>query len=314
MTGVVRRFRSFDLEADRPVSTATLSRDGSMIAVAVGTAIDLFDVATGESKRRIIADAAVTGLALSSDNRLLAAATGAPTVRVYQCQSGKIVQKLLRTTVPTFLRKQPQMQVAFFGKTKMLITRGDDSDVTIWNCETGAWEHLFRMPHLNAICAVSPGGRHFAMVGEPNPRHYTGQVTMYRMNQGPEHRWNRHHANDKRVTAASFSLDGSRLATCGAGDGIRVWKVETGEPMFEMPERAGEPFIGALFVADKDCLLTIQSRTLAKYRLGKEQPQLLSNITLPRRISGFCGSGDGRLMATYDTKPRIDAWKISDAP
>ena len=302
------------ITVDQPIAALSVSRDGSLIAVGIEASVELIDCDSGSRTGRVVADAEVSGLALSTDKQLLAVATGAPTVRVYDRESGRLVLKLLRTSAPDFLRKQRQIQVEFLGTGRTLITRADNSDVTIWNCETGAWEHLFRMPHRNAVCAVSPGGGHFAMFGEPNPNQYTGQVTVYRMNQGPEHRWHAHHANDRRVTSASFSPDASRLAACGAGDGIRVWNVDTGEPMFQIPERDGGPFLGAMFVADEHHLLTIQDQILATFKLGNAEPLSTTNIDRPRRIAGFCGSADGTTVATYNHETGMALWKISKAP
>lgn len=302
------------IAVDRPVATLSVSRDGSLVAVGIEASVELIDFDSGGRTGRIVADAEVSGLAFSADKQLLAVASGAPTVRVYDCESGRLMLKLLRTSVPDFLRKQRQIQVEFLGTGRTLITRADNSDVTVWNCETGEWEHLFRMPHRNAVCAVSPDGKHFAMFGEPNPNQYTGQVTVYRMNQGPEHRWHEHHGNDKRVTSAAFSPEGSRLATCGAGDGIRVWNVDTVEPMFQITERDGGPFLGAMFIVDEHHLLTIQSQILGAFKLGNAGPLSTVNINRARGIAGFCGSADGTAMATYDNETGVDLWKVSKAP
>jgi WD40 repeat protein len=116
------------------------------------------------------------------------------------------------------------------------------------------------------------------------------------------------------VTSASFSPDGSRLATCGAGDGIRVWNVDTGEPMFHIPERDGGSFLGAMFVADEHHLLTIQGQILATFKLGHAGTAFDGKHHSPSRDSGFCGSTDGTDMATYDNETGIDLWKISKTP
>ena len=305
---MIRHLRQMSF--DDSIVALAVSKDGSLIAVACGSKVELIEFAAGDRIGRVAADAKVSGLAFSTDNKLLAVATSAPTVRVYDCDSGRIVQKLLRASVPDFLRTQTQIQVEFLGAGTDLITRADNSDVTIWNCETGVWEHLFRMPHRNAACTVSSDGKHFAMYGEPNANQYTGQVTMYRTNDGPEHRWHKHHKNDSRVTFADFSPDGLCLATGGAGDGIRVWNTDFGQPAGCVEERKGAAFSGALFVFDRHHLLSVRGKTLELLVLADERALPKASVEHVRDIVGYCGSDDGAAVVTYDNDNGVDFWHV----
>jgi len=302
------------LEIDGPAAAVSVSGDGSLIAVGTKVSSTLIDVGSGRQLRRIPADAVVTGLAISSDNSVLAVATGAPTVRVYDCKSGKLIHQLIRRIVPDFLRTQRQVQVAFLPNSPTLITRGEPSpDVTYWNCESGVWENLIRMPHRSGSVVISPDGMHVSLVSEPAPNAYRGHVTMYRVNHGLRSIWNSWHESDQRVTAAAFSSNGKQFVSYAPGDEIRIWSVDTGQHIASIDEPAKNLYLGVAFVCDVLHLLTIETRTIAVRRLGQENALASESSRQPGNIRGFGTSTDGTVVVTFNANAAMDVWKV-DTP
>jgi WD40 repeat protein len=298
------------IEFDAPVSALAVSSDGSLVVAAHGDGISLIDVESGRQAGRVDAEQTVTGLSLSLDPRLLGVATGSPSVRVSDWKTGETLQVLDRTTAPDFLRQQPQVQVAFLPHSHALVTRGDNSDVTVWNVETGNWEHLFRMPHIAGVIAVSPDGRHLAMVSMPNPKQYSGHVTVYRFHHGLEWRWNNRHESERGATCAAFSPDSSLLATCGAGDGVRIWDVESGAERFHLPEPRTATYRNVAFVNDAEHLLTLSSKVLELRRLGDPRPLSSADIAQAGEIRALHASTDGKVVATLGAAA-IDVWTVT---
>ena len=54
---------------------------------------------------------------------------------------------------------------------------------------------------------------------------------------------------------AEFSPDGSRIVSCGGGEGARVWDVESGSPI-SLPLRHERPILAAKFSLDGRMILT----------------------------------------------------------
>ncbi len=302
------------LEIDGPAAAVSVSGDGSLIAVGMKDSITLIDVGSGRQLRRIPADAVVTGLAISNNNSVLAVATGAPTVRVYDCKSGKLVHQFVRRIVPDFLRTQRQVQVAFFPNNPTLITRGEPSpDVTFWNCESGVWENLIRMPQRSGSVVMSPDGMHVSVVSEPAPKAYRGHVTMYRVNHGLQSIWNSWHESDQGVTTAAFSSNGKKFVSYAPGDGIRIWSVETGKHIASIDEPTKNSYVGVAFAWDALHLLTIEPRTIAVRRLGQVNALASESSRQPGNIRGFGTSTDGTVVVTFNANVALDVWKV-DTP
>lgn len=301
---------SRSIEFETLVTALSVSDDGSLAAVATGKAIELVDLESGARLLRIATEVAPTGLSLSSDNTLLAVATGEPTVRLYDCGSGALSQELKRDTVMDFLRKQSQLQVAFFPMTKTLATRGGGSDITIWNCESGEWDHLVRNSQRNGFMVMHPDGTHLAVLGEPSPNEYRGQVLMFRVHQGLQSAWNAPHDNEQRVTSAAFSPHGAHLAT-HAGDAIRVWESESGALLKQWRDENGGNISSIAFAANEHHLLLLRPRAIQLWRINRGIAIAEATSRRSADFQGFGTSRDGRVLVTFGAYDAIDVWKVS---
>ena len=306
---MIQHLRSVPLSS--AISNLAVSPDGSLIALATREAVDLVSAENGRTVVHIPTAIASTGLSISSDNKLLAVASGEPTVVVYHCDGGKVALKLSRDTVVDFLRKQKQPQVAFIPKSQTLVTCGQGSDVTLWNCKSGKWEHLIRIPHKNGFVVISPDGQHLAILSEPTPKEYLRQVTMYRVHHGLQSLWNKGHQSDRGVNSGAFSPLGTRLATCILGENeVRVWDVKTGKSLASLPQDKTAPWCGVAFCGDERHLLKLTSRSIALYRI--DTAKLISKTERKKSTEflGFGTSGDGKMLVTFGASKAIDIWRI----
>jgi WD40 repeat protein len=158
-----------DVTAADRITDVAVSDDGSLLAVGTEMAVELFAVAAGKALPQIQLETAASGLAFSTDNRLLAVATDTPTVTVHNRESGEITLRCVRSTMPDFLREKRQRHVAFIPSTSLLITYGEGDTMAIWNCESSNWEHLIRehrWPNSSAVVAISHDGNQLAVVCE----------------------------------------------------------------------------------------------------------------------------------------------------
>ena len=301
-----------EVKAAGDVTAVAVSDDGSLVAIGSETTIQISAIASGEAILRIQLTAAVTGLAITADNQLLAIAYDHPTVAVFDCETGNLIHRLDRSAMPDFLREKRQRRVAFMPKSSSLITYDDGDTMAIWNCESWTWEHLIdmRAAQSTPVIAISPTGTHLAVVCGPNARTYRGHVSMHRLHHGLQEMWNQRHESDKTVTSAAFAPDGSKLATCGAGDGIRVWSVESGEQIDHIEETKEQRFTGVLFAGDSDHLLVIASRSLEHRRLHTKNEQPTASKHLSGSIRGFSASTAGDVVATFNSKAMVDLWNV----
>jgi WD40 repeat protein len=309
----IRHLRSIEAGNRRAVTAVAISSDGSELAVAAMEEIYLFDVATGHRNEKIVVDKPAVGLAWSPDERLVAAAFGDPTIAIYAIRRSEEVRQLRRDDAPDYLRADRQRQIAFFPDGKTLIAAGEDNSVTLWNLQSAQWDHIVRTTHGSGALQVSPGGSHVAVVGKAKVDEFCGHVTLYRRRLGLERVWTKAHAGDGRVTCAAFSPDGKRLATGGAGDGVRVWDVSPGQELAHLAADAADtPELSVFFVGDERHLVIVHGQ-----RLDLRSSSTGASIATARHpgsdeIRGCAASDSGSILATFGAGPTVHCWSIGD--
>src|SRR5262249_38413813 len=170
----------------------------------------------------------VNGLAFSPDGESIAAACGNGSVKVWNCKTRKVIQRIPNAEADAVF------SVAFHPKGKHLASVGADQKVKVWDLTTGenvfeARSSAFHNVGTAYTVAFSPGDGRQLAVGSDD----AVKVWDWRSRQ-LLHTFAGHH---KRAINVAFSGDGRRLAS-GSGPGsVQLWDPEAGgEPLRSFPK------------------------------------------------------------------------------
>ena len=133
---------------------------------------------------------------------------------------------------------------------------------------------------------------------------------MYRVNQGLQSIWNAGHKSEKGVSTAAFSPKGENFASYAPGDGIRIWRVKSGEQVAVIDEPTKTSYLGVAFAGDELHLLTIQPRTFEVRQLGQENALASETSRQPGNIRGFSTSTDGTVLVSFHANAALDVWTV----
>ncbi|MCP4699568.1 MAG: AAA family ATPase [Gammaproteobacteria bacterium] len=205
------------------LSALALSPDGRLLAAAGEEGVLLFDAHSGERLQHLPGDGSpVNSLVFHPQGKWLAGA-------------GKNIlfwsPSFLAASRPPLPDGQPQWQQTnrWFGRASALAlspdgtrlaTGGYDSNITLWDTETGKPMHSFS-GHTQQIIRLSfsASGKLLASAS------YDDTARLWKINSGDSLHIFKHTGN---VRSLSFSPDGKRLATGGDDKNIRLWNVATG--------------------------------------------------------------------------------------
>ncbi len=274
------------------------------MAVACGKVVFVCETESGRQITQFDCGSIVADISLSADGTHIAIAKRSPTIDVYNVKSGTIVSRLNRAGGPSFLINDPQEHLAFYPDGTKLVSIGAKKRLYVSDVKSGRWDYIQFIKYGICNCAVSPDGNHVVLFGEQNRRELSGHVTMFRVNRGLQPLWTKWHNGDGRVRCGAFSPDSKLLATCGAGDGLRVWQVGTGELVTHME---GEP----LSIAFCDA-----SHIVAASESQIEVIDIATGATLvskrvDKQLNGFAASADGSVVVAYGSEAAIDVWSVT---
>jgi WD40 repeat protein len=214
----------------------------SLIRLDTGAVAETFSLPTIGLARKY-------SIALSPQGRLLASSQNDRTITVWDLDARKPV-----TTCKGMAH--PVHRMTFSADGKRLISAGDDpagqaSEVLVWNALTGektatvpvpkggVWNMQLRWD--GRLLAVA----HNVMLEEEGM--ILGQVLLWDMEQ---RKVVRTLPQRQYVAALAFSQDGQRLAVGGAGGVVRLFEVDSGQPVLAVPLPAG--FIWSLAFSPDD--------------------------------------------------------------
>lgn len=222
-----------------------ISPDGRTIAAARGDrAVHLWDVATGKP---LFSDHEVGGVAFSPDGRLVATGMVSRSLLLWDANRGEVVHRLGFGGVGysfalSFAPDGRTLAAAFVDGD-----RPEDFDhniVRVWDLPGRTLRHELRVDHETVRVEFSPDGRRLAVASWDIRRQFNNPVrggqaqnkdtigvfdvaTGKRVVGLPGH--------DKRVLAMLFGRDGKTLASAGQDNAIRLWDLETGRMLQEIP-------------------------------------------------------------------------------
>jgi WD40 repeat protein len=229
-------------------SAVALSVDGKTIAVAGGTAIQLYEVETGNPLHKLTAPAAPIGLLFSPDGRTLAARAADGSAVLWSPDTGKERHRIKPAVQPTNQRTAvaalrtggdgPGM--TFTSDSKALVLASSEikdgniaGAVKFWDVNSGEELRELKGPlGLIAGVALSPDGKVLTYSE-------AGVVKAFKADTGDV-------LFETRLAEPAGSLlyspDGKRLAVRGRTGMVRVCDGENGRELFVL----GEPPTGAL--------------------------------------------------------------------
>lgn len=276
-----------------------VSSDGTTVAAVAGSSV--FILRDGKKTAKWSCPKDVSDLAISPDGSKIAIVNQSPEISVYDCSTGKTVSILSRKTAADYLRNDRQLRAAMYPGGKSLISTGSKQRLYVSDVTSGEWQYVMFMKYRGAQCEVSPSGKHAVLFGKPNPGELSGHLTMFAVRQGLQPLWTKWHQSEGEATWSVFRSDGRQIATGGAGDGARIWDVDSGESIQHLP--LPERTIGASFVTDSQLLVGTTDDLL----LG----DLLTGATTHRivhEIDHMDASADGTTVITSN-RNGIDFWQ-----
>ncbi len=202
------------LPAKSRASAVALSGNGRILAAALGKTISLTETSDLTSQRHIEDVGNITTLGLSSDGKLLAAATSEGAVAIWDGQRAQIKSKIAAHGPVTGLQ--------FGAQDRLLAVGSKDGTVAVWNTETGQviFENRKHTSAVNAI-AFSRDGMLLATGSDDR------KAIIWEVNGGKaRHTLSGH---DLAVTSIAFSPDASTLAVGTGNASVVLWQVEKGK-------------------------------------------------------------------------------------
>ena len=170
--------------------------------------------------------AAVRQLAFSADGRQLLGIADSLTVRVWDTQSGQLIQVLKGHT-------EAIQQAQFSPDGQFIVTASLDRTARIWNVSSGLLEKELRHTGELNSARFSPDGEQIVAASWDGAKVWNART-------GEERFLLVGHQN--AVLDAQFSPDGRSIVTASADGTARLWEAETGTEMAVLnPSITGEP-------------------------------------------------------------------------
>jgi WD40 repeat protein len=287
-----------------------VSGDGKTMVAAFGKVLTALDPISGKVRHRWEQPRDIVDISVSANGRHIAVTTGSPIVDVYDKETGERSQQLHREDAHDFLRDDGQQRIALYPDGLKLISMGTKVRIYVSDVETGDWDHIMVVKYDACTPVVSPDGKHVALFGMQKDSELSGQVTMYLVRRGLQPLWTKWHNSKEAVTHVAFSPDGLRLASSGAGDGVRVWNVESGELIAHVENEPKARLLGASFVADGNHLLMVSPRALQLRKL--DQDAVVASVAISEKDSlrGFASSHDGAVVVTFSSEAAVELWSV----
>ena len=331
------------LEHESFVMTVAFSPDGKYLATAgADDTAQVWETTSGKKVARIPHEDGVNDVAFSPDGKYLATASADETARVWETTSGKEVARMPH--------EGRVVAVVFSPDGKYLATASADDTARVW--QTASGKEVARMPHQNKVSAIvfspdgdylatasadgtartwdttggkavvrkklkrsvkalTPGGKYFATTRDDTAQVWkiTSDMNLKKEGFPLEH-------NDVNSVAFSPKLDGKYVATVGANNDAKLWKIANSKLLELLPlHKEQERNISALAISpDRKYLVAVDlGKTARAWNTISSQPVSLlkQNNREPKDfVETVTFSPDGKYLATASLDNTIQVWRI----
>jgi WD40 repeat protein len=264
------------------VSAADFSADGSALAMAGPSAIQILRTTDGGSLGQVAAPAASV-IAVSDDGSLVAYAHDAR-ISVRHAATDDPAADVAADAEPTALA---------LSQTQLAAGAADGS-IAVWSLDE------------QRVAGFSGAGGQVTAIGlDPRSGRIGvgfsgGDIATWRLKDGRLLYRRLGHRNGTPVTSVAFSPDGSSLVTAGGDSTARVWTAATGRLLYTLRGHTGTVH-SAAFSPNGDWLVTAAGATVALWDSTTQQRLLLFDRDVGRILAAsFDETSRGILVAGSD--------------
>jgi WD40 repeat protein len=288
---------------DGYVWSAVFSRDGKMFASAgADRTIIVRDSATGDEIKKFPAHAlAVTALAFNPDGTKLVSVGGDQLVKVWDPKTGEMLKELKGHTAAV-------MAVAVSDDGTLILSGGADKAAKLWDLAKGTELHTFPAVNSPISSVALRKDNKQAVVGSAD-----GTVRVYDLSAAPKET-GLVVAHLSGVGALAYSLDGSRLATCGGDKLVKVWKVpDAGSPTVVSELRGhANPVSSVAFSHDSRLLASAGGDLIVKVWDVQNGTELRSLRGHADWVASVAFGADSRFVLSAGVDKTVKIWELSN--
>lgn len=276
-------------------SAFNYSYDNKYLAVSTNSEVHLLNAGSDTKATTISGARNVSNIIFSTDNALMATASGDKTIKIWEIPSGKLSQTLSGHT-------EGVLALRFMNNDKLIVSIGEDKAVNLWNVDSAKIVYS-KKDHMKAIRAldVSNDDKWIATGGADKEillrDATTGNVVKKLF------------AHENWIRALAFSPDSKVLASGSDDKKIILWDVETGKQIREFPQRGW--IYDLKFSNDgKYLFAALEKNSVIVYDLGTGLPALkLEDFETPVRAIAISPDGKG-LVTIEEFQQNIKYWNI----
>ncbi|HEU5290838.1 MAG TPA: hypothetical protein VFU05_09365, partial [Cyclobacteriaceae bacterium] len=271
------------------------SYDNKYMAVATNSEVHLLNAGSDTKATTISGARNVSNIVFSTDNTLMATASGDKTIKIWEIPTGKLNKTLTGHT-------EGVLALRFMNNDKSIVSIGEDKSVNLWNIDSSKIVYS-KKDHMKAIRAldVSIDDKWIATGGADR------EILLRDATNGNTVKKLAGHENWIRTLA--FSPDSKTLASGGDDKKIILWDIETGKQVREFPQRGW--IYDIKFSNDgKYLFAALEKNSVAVYDLATGLPALkLEDFQTP--VKAIAVSPAGKELATIEEfQQTVKYWNI----
>lgn len=277
------RFRSLS-KRPKPVRAVATTSDGSRLLFAGDDQrIWIRDSASEKTVRGVDFDAAVTAIAISSNNAAFAVGLASGAVVTVDAKS-------LEQTIQLAGHKSPVRRVAFNTSGTQLISSSADGVARLWDLKAQAIAQSFRDEN-NPIVDVAFQNDNKSIVAV----RADGKVLVETIAAQLVHR-----ADDGRVNDLSIAANGSQYATAGADGAVKLWNASNSSPTRSFTGFEGPALCVSLSPDNRQVAAGGSDKTVRTWNVSNASGHFRLNVPVEARRVAYSPDSSRLVAALVD--------------